>query len=495
MPEIRVMNTSELPCGHKKTVKLGETEILLIHYEKGLVAVQSQCPHAGAPLKEGAICNGRLVCPWHMGTFELSTGALVEPPPMESLKMYPVRVEGGEILVNPEPLPTATSTPVQKEELVLLAGTGAAGAIAATTLRQCGFAGRILAVDPVEEEPVDRTVLSKMALSGEMPLDQIGLSTFSAIQVERIHAAVLELSAAQKEAHLSNGSVVKFDKALVATGGKPKQLEIPGAELAYTIRHPRDVQRILKAAEGKKEAVIVGTSFIGLEAASALVQKGLRVTVVGKEKLPFAKLFGEEVAHALKALHESKGTRFRLEVETSSFDSSGVTIRAGEKDERLPADLIIAGVGILPDLEFKHDLPRAKDGGIATDASLRAKGEVWVAGDIASVSGTRIEHWRLAQQHGRVAALAMLGQDSRYEGVPFFWTFHYGKQLEYLGHTEDWDEVVIDGDLKELNFMAFYIKQERIAAVLSCERETQTAMLAEVMRSHPTLEQARQAIA
>jgi apoptosis-inducing factor 3 len=288
---------------------------------------------------------------------------------------------------------------------------------------------------------------------------------------------------------------MKFDKALVVTGGKPKRLEIPGSELAHTIRHPEDVVRIHKASEGARNAVIIGTSFIGLEAASALLDYGLQVTVIGQEKLPFAKQFGEQVARSIMALHDSNGTKFRLGVEIVRITKESVTVREGSAEEELPADLVIMGVGVSPELGFTHDLPAATNGGgIKTDTSLRATQAVWVAGDIANMNGTRIEHWRVAQQHGRIAALGMMGQNATYEGVPFFWTYHFGKTLNYLGHAERWDETFIKGDIDELKFMVFYIRGGRVTAVLSCEYESQTAALAELMRGKLTLKEALSAV-
>jgi hypothetical protein len=149
------------------------------------------------------------------------------------------------------------------------------------------------------------------------------------------------------------------------------------------------------------------------------------------------------------------------------------------------------GVGVSPELGFTHDLPIATNGGgIRTDSSLSAAKAVWVAGDIANINGTRIEHWRVAEQHGRIAALGMLGQNAAYEGVPFFWTYHFGKSLDYLGHAREWDDTFVKGSIDELKCMVFYLKDGRVAAVLTCEHDSQTAALAELMRGKPTLEEA-----
>jgi NADPH-dependent 2,4-dienoyl-CoA reductase/sulfur reductase-like enzyme/nitrite reductase/ring-hydroxylating ferredoxin subunit len=500
MAEMRVLDVGELPLGTKKVVTLGETAILLIHHDDGICAVQAKCPHAGAPLEKGAICNGHLVCPWHMGTFALATGKvgeLLEPPPMEPLKTYPLRIDGHDMFVDSEPIPQVPEAKASAQTPVfLLVGAGAAGAMAARTLRLAGFTGRIVAVDPVAGEPVDRTQLTKNALAGKMPLEKTALGTLEKDGVERITGSVTHLSAAKSEVTLNSGETLAFDGALVATGGTPKRLDIPGAEQAFTIRHTADVKKLLEAAEGNKKIVVLGTSFIGLEAASALTQKGFEVTVVGKEKLPFAKKFGDEAAIAIKGLHLSKGTKFRLGVEILRIEDEQVVVSQDGKEVAVPADLVVMGVGVSPELGFAHDLPLAeKGGGIAVDSTLLAAGKVWVGGDIASVEGTRIEHWRLAEQHGQLAAHAMLGHAARYDGVPFFWTTHFGKRFGYLGHAQDWDEIVTDGDVAALTFFAFYVKAGKVEAVLSCGRDTENALLAEVMRSKPTLDEVRKAIA
>ena len=496
MPEVRLSGAATLKPGEKKLVKAGDTEILLIQLANTLVGVQPKCPHAGAPLEQGAICNNRLICPWHMGTFALPSGDLLEPPPLQGLDTFAVRIEGSDVLIDPEPIQhhLPTDHPASNARTFLLVGAGAASIAAASTLRNEGFAGHIVAVDPLPDEPIDRTQLSKQALAGKMPLEKVRLDSLEHFGVERIVASVITLSTNPPEAHLSNGITISFDRALIATGGTPKRLDIPGADLAFTIRHSADVQAILEKALPGKHAVIIGTSFIGLEAASALTQKGVRVTVVGNEpSLPFSTKFGDRIAKAVVELHEKNGVSFRLDTETLAITPQGVTLqRQGEQPQPLAADLVLFGVGVSPELSFEHDLPLAeKSGGLAVDDTLQAADGIFVAGDIANVNGTRIEHWRLAEQHGALAARNMLGFGQHYTGVPFFWTFHFGKRLGYLGHARDWDEIVYDGDVENLTFLAFYLKDARVAAVLSCGRDHDTASLAEPMRTSLSLAELR----
>ena len=173
-----------------------------------------------------------------------------------------------------------------------------------------------------------------------------------------------------------------------------------------------------------------------------------------------------------------------MHTETLGISEQSVTLRPnGQPQEQLAAEVVLFGVGVAPTLNFEHSLPLAeKSGGLATDDTLRVTDTVFVAGDIASVNGTRIEHWRLAEQHGMLAARNMLGFNEHFTGIPFFWTFHFGKRFGYLGHADDWDEIVYDGDVEALTFLAFYVKDGKVAAVLSCGRDHDTASLAEPMR-------------
>ncbi len=523
MAEQQVLTRAELAAGTKKTVSVGETKILVVHAGEGeLYAVEAECPHAKAPLEQGAVCEGRLVCPWHMGTFELRTGAWVEPPPLRGLKTYGVRWEGDAVMVDPEPrnVPTMASAgsgmPVLvngADRQVVTIGGGAAAAAAVCALRQGGFAGTVTVIDAVAGEPVDRTNLSKMTLAGKKPAETLPLwpaDAVEALHVERVTAGVERLErpvrAGQRGAVLTNkGTRIEFDYALMATGGVPKRLGIAGEDgpRVHTIRHVADVEAI-GATIGIRDpravrAVILGDSFIAFEAASALRTRGLPVTVVSRAKVPFAKKFGDKVAGTILGLHRKNGVALRLGVEASGITEEVVTLEGGEA---LPAELVIVAVGVAPATEFAHGMALERDGSVAVGRDLVAADRVWVAGDIATVDGVRIEHWRLAEQHGRTAGRAMLvaagaplrTEETRYDGVPFFWTAHFGKRFGYVGHAEEWDAIIVDGDVEEASFLAYYVKDETLKAVMGCGRDTAMAVLAERMRGGLELEAARGAV-
>ena len=494
MTEVKVAAALTLEEGEKRLVIVRNKKVLFLRYKGKLLAMQPECPHQGGPLVEGAICNGHLVCPWHMGTFALPGGELAEPPPMEGLKTYSVREEATGVFIGLEPRKEERPTKKKgkaygKGRKLLLIGCGAANAMAAITLRREGYRGEITVVDPLRDEPVDRTQLSKDALAKVGPLAKPQIDQPGNLKLKRLTARVVALSSVRSEARLNDGMTVRFDAALVATGGKPRRLKVPGGDEVFVLRHTEDLRKIRNAAVKGSRAVIVGTSFIGMEAASALTQRGVKVTVVGESRVPFEKQLGVPIAKAILSLHKKHGVAFVLGAKVVAVSLHGVTIEERRSYREIQGDLVVQGVGVSPELGFSHDLPLAKDGSVATDRTLRATRQVWVAGDVASVDGTRIEHWRVAQQHGMFAARKMLGADSKFDGVPFFWTAHFDKQISYLGHADSWDEIVYDGSVQRFKFLAFFVKGGHVVAVTSCGRDSETALLAELMRSRLTISQ------
>jgi NADPH-dependent 2,4-dienoyl-CoA reductase/sulfur reductase-like enzyme/nitrite reductase/ring-hydroxylating ferredoxin subunit len=511
MSGVRVLKEADLPLGSKKAIKIGETEILLVHLpgskgvEPTIAAVEAKCPHAGAPLEQGALCDGKLVCPWHAATYSLPAGTWLEPPTMRSLKTYSVRVEDGSIFVDPEPRTSPTiagdsyTQPLAGDirHFVLL-GAGAASATAVCTLRQRGFAGKITVVDPMPEEPVDRTNLSKMALSGDKKLDALPLwkpEERASLAIERITGEASLLDVEEKQIKLATGEVLHYDAALIATGGEPARLGIPGEDMAHvhTLRHVVDLEAILKDAPEGARAVIIGDSFIAFETASALCKRGLAVTLVCRSKAPFTEKWGEAAADALLAMHVSHGIKVELEAEAASIQSAAVLLKNGRE---LAADVVLVAIGIHPRTQFAGQLPGDDKQRIRVGFDLRCAPAVWAAGDVTAVESpsgsTHIEHWRVAQQHGRVAALSMLGETETL-GVPFFWTYHFGKRIAYAGHAESWDEMVVDGDLSAFKFLIYYLKGDKVAAVLGCGEDTAIAALEHRLRAPLTLEEARAA--
>lgn len=501
----RVARFADVPEDRGLEVKIGDCKIVLLRAAGELRAFQGECPHAGAPLADGALCHGRLICPWHKAAFRAEDGALCEPPALDSLKRYPLEVRGDEVWVDDQPIADPHIPPADDTRTFVIVGAGAAGTACAAALREKGFGGRIKMIDREPDAGYDRTVLSKFVLAGEMSPEETpplrDEDFYKEQRIERIQGEISSLDAAAKTLHLRDGQTVNYDAAVLATGGEPNPLELPGADLpqVFLLRSKAQAEQIMNAAAPDQRAVIIGDSFIALECASALRQHGLDVTVLARHAVPFAAQFGDAVGKAIRALHEENGVKFVTEHEAQEITGSGkVEAVLLDNGLRLSADLVVAGVGVHPATEAFASLPREKDQSLRVDDGMRVAEGLWAIGDIATfpLSGQpqRIEHWRLAQQHARIAAANMLGGNEHYLDVPFFWTWHFGKNYEYLGHAEQWDEVEFMGEPEQPPFIGLSGKNGIVVAAVACEKERAMAMLAERMKQPLSIEEAWQLI-
>ena len=499
-----VARLSELAAAPSmRPFEIGETKGLLVRLADGsLHAVNGLCPHAQAPLHEGALCGHRLVCPWHQSVFEIPSGALLEPPALDGLEAYPVRVEGDRVFVTlPSPPPPAPPRVPKGHPTVLIIGAGAAGQVAAETLRHEGFAGRIVLVGPEPDPPYDRTNLSKHFLSGKARREDLPLRRdpefFDQIGVERRFATVTRLAASDRTATFSNGETLVYTAAILATGGAPKPLDVPGAD------HPRmrllrtvaDAEQITALAPGKgTRAVAVGASFIGMEAVSSLAQRGVEVTVLAPDDVPFERQLGREIGASIRRLHEQNGVRFLPGTKVARFEDAPGGLKIFLPDgTSLTADVAIAGVGVRPATDFVEGVQRARDGGIVVDETLHAGHDLYAVGDIASFplpttgEHVRIEHWRVAQQHGALAARNVAHGDRRQTlsdagFVPFFWTYHFEQRLNHVGYARHWDEIIFDGDPAAPPFIAYYVSGGRAVAAAGTHRDADLAAMHELLR-------------
>ncbi|APA88861.1 FAD-dependent oxidoreductase [Paraburkholderia sprentiae WSM5005] len=511
----RVARLSELPTDRAVRVTVDDTPILLVRDGDTVRGYSADCPHAGGPLEEGALCHGRIICPWHKGTFDVATGNVLEPPPLLPLDRYPVTLDGEDVLVSAEKITrpeaashTSAEDATAPEKHYVVIGAGAAGAAACAALREFGFEGRVTLIGDEAHAPYDRTSLSKFVPSFEMaPADVPPLLPPDWLHthgIERIVAKVARLDVPARTIHFEAGAAgggqqsiepLTYDTALLATGSVPKVPDIPGCELGgvHVLRHLDDAAALIDALgddASQTRVAILGSSFIGLEVASALRKHGVPVTVISRDTVPFAKQFGERAGQMFRALHESNGVKFYLDAKVASLEGEEGNVHAVMLDggEAIAADVVLLGTGVAPATGFVEGLPLQQDGGVIVNAGMHAACGLYAAGDIAAFSlhenqePVRIEHWRVAQQHARIAAQNMCGARNRYVDVPFFWTYHYGKNFEYLGHASEWDEIFIDGDVDHHRFIALYVRDGNVDAVLACEREALTARLSDAMR-------------
>jgi len=511
--DITVASVDELKDGEMKQVDAGGTNILLARVNGKYHAVGATCPHYGGPLAEGALCGERVICPWHHASFDVKTGDLLEPPAFDALPRYEVKIEGESVIVAvPDEAEDRRTPPMAKrdarqdERAFVILGGGAAGYMAAQTLREEGFRGRILMVTREDRMPYDRPNLSKDYLQGHaepewMPLRPDEFFSEHGIEVLRGREATL-VDAKVKTVSFKGGERLAYDALLVATGGEPRMLQIAGSDLknVLTLRGFADSDAIIAAAEGAKFAVVIGASFIGMEAAASLKTRGLEVTVVAPHQTPFEKTLGGAIGALFQKIHEDNGVRFRLGEKVARITGHGkveaVELESGEK---IDADMVVVGVGVKPATDFLKGVDLSDDGGVVVDEHLRAADGLYAAGDIASFPSSmtgerqRIEHWRTALQQGRIAALNMAGRTVSYTAVPFFWTRQFDAGLLYVGHATNWDEIILQGDVSTQNFLAFYVKGNRVQAVAGMNRDRDLAAVEGLMREDrmPTPDQLR----
>lgn len=501
-----VADKRELADGAMKQVTAGNTEVLLVQLRGQVHALYAHCTHYGAPLAEGILSGSRLVCPWHHACFSIETGNLLEPPALDALPRFDVMVDGDDVWVElPEAdrvSKTRTSemaTPDTSDPRVFVVlGAGAAGAAAVETLRQDGFRGRVVLVTQEDDLPYDRTLLSKDYLSegktmGWIPLRERAFFETHGIEVRTGHQ-VTRLDTAGQTLTFQDRSSLHYDKLLLATGSTPVPLEVPGTELdgVMYLRTFGDGQMLLERAKEGDRVVVVGSSFIGMECASSLTERGLAVTVVTPDAVPFERLLGDEVGGMFKVLHEENGVTFAFSSRVAQIvGEERVAAVVLDDGHTLDADLVVIGIGVEPATNWLEGMAKSEDGSVTVDRFLRLgndHGRLYAAGDLARypdpVSGERIrvEHWRLAMQHGRTAAHNMAGRDVPFGGVPLFWTKQHGVGLRYVGHAPEWDEVVIDGNLEERDFLAYYFKGDRVLAVLGAQRDAELCVIEECMR-------------
>jgi len=493
MPMHQVARLADVREDRGLEVTLNESPILLLRAGGQVRAFQGKCPHAGAPLAKGAVCHGRLICPWHKAAFRAEDGALCEPPALDSLARYHVEVRGEEVWVDDQPLPAEKIPPADDPRTFVIIGAGAAGTACAAALREKGFGGRILMIDREAETGYDRTVLSKYVLAGDMAADKTpplrDETYFIRQRIERRHGEVTDLDMDARRIRLANGETLSYDAVLLATGGVPKTPGLSGRDLpnVFTLRSLADSRRILDSTQPGQRAVIIGDSFIAMEVASSLRKRELSVTVLARHPVPFARQFGDSVGKAILARHRANGVVYHSEGEAARIEGTGkVEAVVLDNGERFAADLVIVGVGVRPATAPFANLPREKDESLIVDDGMRVVDGVWAVGDIATfpLNGQprRIEHWRLAQQQARIAATNMLGGEEHYLDVPFFWTYHFGKRYDYLGHAEEWDEVQFKGTPEHPPFIALLGKDGLVAAVVACDEGRAMAALAQRMK-------------
>jgi len=493
----------ELHDGDMKSVKTDDGRtILLIRIGDDYRAFGGSCPHYGAPLTDGAHSGERIVCPWHHATFDIKSGDKLEPPAFDHLPTYSVSKKGDDVVVEiPEsasgtrPSARTTKNSGADGRTFVIVGAGAAGYAAADALRQNKYQGRIVMITREKDPPYDRPNLSKGFLSGEYGDDSMPLrskSFYDEADIELLlDTTVTKVDVKRKRVTTKTGATMSYDAVLLATGGKPRIPDIPGVKLKniFTLRSYADARNIIAAANNANRAAVIGAGFIGTETAYALSRHNIKVSLIAPEQVPFERVLGREIGEIFQTAHTEYGAQVLMGQTVARFEGKeNVKKIILESGDAIDVDLVVVGIGIAPATDYVEGLPLNDDGSITVDKYMRAAPDVYAAGDIARFpyrqtgDSIRIEHWRTALQHGHVAGCNMAGISTEYDSVPFFWTMQAGLGLQYVGHAQTWDEIIIDGEIAEKNFLAYYVAKGKVHAVAAMGRDREMAAIQEVMR-------------
>uniref|UniRef100_A0A3B3V145 Apoptosis inducing factor mitochondria associated 5 n=1 Tax=Poecilia latipinna TaxID=48699 RepID=A0A3B3V145_9TELE len=438
-------------------VDIGRHSVLLTRCDGKYSAISNQCSHYGAPLSKGVISGHKVRCPWHGSCFNALTGDLEEFPGIDSLPCHKVKIQNSKVYVS-----------INKKL--------AASLICAETLRQENYGGRIIMASRDDLLPYDKTRLSKVmnVLSG----DTIVLRKKEFFQQYNIEVwlqkEALSVDTEKKTVTFDDGLVQSYDQLLLSTGCRAKGLDVPGRKLdnIKMLETPEDARQIHAASLGCN-IVLVGTSFV-MEVASYMIDKASSITVVGSSDMPYQNTLGREVGKITMMMLLEKGVRFYMndhvtEIKGVNGKVKEVVLKSGNV---IPADVLIVGIGSMPNSEFLQGTKIQKNSKnyVVVDKYMRTNvPDVFCAGDLASFplalaknQLVNIGHWQMAQAQ-RIAALNMLKKTTELTSVPYYWTVLQGRTIRYA-YGEGYTEIVMKGNY-EFEERKFLANDEVIAAV------------------------------
>jgi apoptosis-inducing factor 3 len=492
------ISTGDLPDGAKLAGHVGQDPVLLVCRGADIFAVGAQCTHYNGPLAEGLIVEDTVRCPWHHACFDLRTGEAVRAPALSPISTWRVEQRDGKIFVrekNAQPEKKHRGKRDEPKRIVIVGG-GAAGFAAAEMLRRQKYEGDIVMLSSDDSPPVDRPNLSKDYLAGTAQEDWLPLrdqSFYSDNSIDlRLNTTVAAIDARAREVTLPTGDKLPYDRLLLATGAEPVAPSLPGAKPSdvLVLRSLKDCRAIIERAKTARRVVVLGASFIGLEVAASLRARKIEVHVVAPEERPMETILGPEFSRLVQTLHEEHGVVFHLGETASGMEGKRVTLQGGST---LEADFIVAGLGVRPRLSLAESARLKVDRGIVVDAFLETSAPgVFAAGDIArwpdrlTGEAIRVEHWVVAERQGQTAALNMLGSHEPFDAVPFFWSQHYDVPINYVGHAEKWDELVVEGDIVGKDGLVRMRRAGRTLAVASVFRDLEN-LEAEVSLEHDAI--------
>ena len=345
-------------------------------------------------------------------------------------------------------------------------------------LRTQGFDGRLLLIGAEPERPYERPPLTKDYLRGESAREKTyvheqGFYKDHQIMLEA-DSTVTAVDLRRSRVALADGRAYDYDRLLLATGAEPRRIPIAGAELGgvHYLRTLQDCDALRERLNGGGRVIVVGAGWIGSEFAASARQRGLDVTIIDPLTLPNERIFGAEIGAFYRDVHRDHGVELVLGEGVQAFEGdaavAGVRTTGGRMIE---CDFVVVGIGVAPRVELASRAGLEVDNGILVDETLQTSvPDVFAAGDVARAmhpfyeARVRVEHWANALHQGPVAARAMLGEQVSFDRIPYFFSDQYEVGMEYSGYAPDWDEVVFRGDPSDGEFIAFWLRDDRVLA-------------------------------
>ncbi len=481
------VNASQLEPGDKMLGHAKGEPVMLARIGDDYLAIGATCTHYGGPLAEGVIDGETVRCPWHHACFSLRSGEAIRSPALSPVACWKVERRGNKVVVTDkvERDPLAPTYPVTTDRAhhpreVVIIGAGASGSAAAEMLRRCGYDGRVTMIDDDASAPYDRPNCSKDYLAGNAPEEWMALRPdgfYAEHKIDIVRSRAKRIDTRARTVEFDGRAALHYDALLLATGAEPVHLPLPGSDLPHVhyLRTLADSRALIEAAKKAQRAVVIGSSFIGLEVAASLRARNLHVEVVAPEAIPLSRILGDYLGGFIRSVHESHEVVFHLGRKPQKIEADAVTLDDGT---RLAADLVAIGVGVRPRLDLAEQAGLTIDKGVSVDEYLETSVPgIYAAGDIArwpdvhSGQRIRVEHWVLAQRHGQVAARNILGARERFDQAPFFWSAHYDVSINYVGHAEKPDQVKVDGDAEKHDVAVQLVEGAHVAALATIYRD------------------------
>jgi 3-phenylpropionate/trans-cinnamate dioxygenase ferredoxin reductase component len=363
-------------------------------------------------------------------------------------------------------------------QTIVIVGASLTGAKAAETLREEGFEGNVVLIGEESERPYERPPLTKDYLRGESPREKAYVHSEAFYREHEIElmtgTAVTALHPTRSLITLDDGRELAYDRLLLATGAEPRRISVAGAELSGVryLRTLADCDALRAHLDPAGNVVVIGAGWIGAEFAASARQRGAEVTVIEPASVPLERVLGAEVGAIYRDVHLEHGVKLLAGTGVERFEGDGLVRQVRTSDgTAIDCDFVVVGIGVTPRTALAEAAGLKIDNGILVDQALATDApNVYAAGDVANAwhplyaRHIRVEHWANALNQGPAAARAMLGQHVAYDRIPYFFSDQYDVGMEYSGFATDWDDVVFRGDPASREFIAFWLRNERVVA-------------------------------